>query len=70
MKLIVIALGLAALLGACGGAGSGGAAPRNATTTGPAASAVPAVAGTEAPKDYNTGKTAAPSSSPEGYTGY
>ena len=70
MKLFVIALGLAALLEACGGAGSGGATPRNATTTGPAASAVPAAAGTEAPKDYNAGKTAAPSSSPGGYTGY
>ena len=70
MKLFVIALWLAALLDACGGAGSGGAAPRNATTTGPVPTGVPAVAGTEAPKDYNAGKTANPSSSPEGYTGY
>jgi len=68
--MIVIVLGLAALLEACGGAGSGGVAPTNATTTGPGASAVPAVAGTEAPKDYNAGKTANPSSSPEGYYGY
>ena len=68
MKLIVIVL--AALLGACGGAGSGGAAPRNATTTGPVPTAAPAGAGTEAPKDYNGGKTAGPSSSPEGYSGY
>ena len=70
MKLIVIAFALSALLDACGGAGSGGAGPKNATTTAPTVSAVPAVAGTEAPKDYNAGKTANPSSSPEGYTGY
>jgi hypothetical protein len=60
-------LAIAVLLGACGGAGSGGgAAPR---TSGPPASA-PAVAGTEAPKQYDSGKTKDPSASPDDYYGY
>jgi hypothetical protein len=31
------------------------------------ATAAPAVAGTEGPKQYNSGKTANPSASPDGY---
>ena len=66
-KSLVSLLSLAVLLGACGGAGSGGAsAPK--TTTPP--TAVPVVAGTEAPKEYNPGKTADPNASPEDYYGY
>ena len=67
---IVTAFALATVLGACGGAGAGGAAPQTAPTTVPAKTAVPAVAGTEAPKDYGPGKTANPSASPEEYSGY
>jgi hypothetical protein len=63
-KMLVGLLSLAVLLGACGGAGSGGStAPKTAT-------AVPVVAGTEAPKEYNPGKTADPNASPEDYYGY
>jgi hypothetical protein len=51
------------LLSACGGAGSGGTTPKPAAP----GTSVPAVAGTEQPKDYpKTG----PSASPEGYYGY
>jgi len=68
--MTISALVLAALLGACGAAGAGGAAPQQASTTGPVPTAAPAVAGTEAPKEYNAGKTANPSASPGGYDGY
>ena len=67
---IAAAFVLATVLGACGGAGAGGAAPQTAPTTVPAKTAVPVVAGTEAPKDYSQRKTANPSSSPEEYYGY
>ena len=67
---IVAVLVLATVLAACGGAGAGGAAPQTAPTTVPAKTAVPAVAGTEPPKDYGPGKTANPSSSPDEYFGY
>lgn len=50
-------LAVAVLLAACGGAGSGGAT-------------APTKAGTEQPKQYDQGKTAAPSGSPDGYYGY
>ena len=70
MRKTIIALVLAALLSACGGAGAGTGAPQKVTTTGPAATATPAVAGTEAPKQYPAGKTASPSSSPDDYMGY
>jgi len=66
-KSLVSLLLLAAALGACGGAGSGGpAAPKTSTPP----SAAPVVAGTEEPKQYNPGKTADPSASPEDYYGY
>lgn len=62
-KLRVSLLGLVVVLSACGGAGSGGTTPK---PTAPGAS-VPAVAGTEQPKDYpKTG----PSASPDPYYGY
>lgn len=64
MKKLLTAFALAAVLGACGGAGAGGAAPTG-TKTG--ATTVPIVAGTEAPKEY---KTPAPSGSPDDYYGY
>ena len=70
MKRRVSVLALAALLSACGGAGAGGTVPQTAQTSAPANTAKPAVAGTEAPKEYNPGKTAAPSSSPDDYMGY
>ena len=63
-KLFVIGFGLAAVLSACGGAGAGGAAPQTVQTAAPATTAnaaPPAVAGTEAPKQYDTGKTPSPS---------
>lgn len=63
-------LAFAALLSACGGAGAGGTTPQKGQTTASAATAVPVVAGTEAPKQYNPGKTADPSSSPDDYYGY
>jgi hypothetical protein len=63
------ALALAALLSACGGAGAGDA-PAYRPTVAPAATAVPVVAGTEQPKQYNPGKTADPNASPEDYVGY
>lgn len=66
-KSLVSLLLLVAALGACGGAGSGGAAAPK-TSTPPTAS--PVVAGTEEPKQYNPGKTADPSASPEDYYGY
>ena len=66
----MIVLAGAVLLSACGGAGAGGAGPQTAPTTAPAKTSVPVVAGTEAPKEYNAGKTAAPSSSPDDYYGY
>ena len=65
-KTLVALLSVAVLLGACGGAGSGGAAPTSAAPP----TAVPVVAGTEAPKEYNPGKTADPNASPEDYYGY
>ncbi len=66
-KTLVGLLSLAVVLGACGGAGSGGAtAPKTAAPQ----TAVPVVAGTEAPKEYNPGKTADPNASPEDYYGY
>jgi ABC-type glycerol-3-phosphate transport system substrate-binding protein len=64
MRMLVTALALATLLAACGGAGAGGSTPPGAKTT------APVVAGTEAPKEYNPGKTASPSSSPDDYYGY
>ena len=65
-KTLVGLLSLAVLLGACGGAGSGGAtAPKTNAPT-----AAPVVAGTDAPKQYNPGKTADPSSSADPYYGY
>ena len=67
MKKAISGLVLAALLAACGGAG--GATPQRVTTTAATTSA-PAVAGTEAPKEYPAGKTANPSSSPDDYMGY
>ena len=68
MKTTLIGLlSLAVLLGACGGAGSGGAAGPKTTTP---ATAAPVVAGTDAPKEYNPGKTADPNASPEDYYGY
>jgi hypothetical protein len=64
-KTLVSLLSLAVLLGACGGAGSGGAtAPKTS-----APSAAPVVAGTDAPKEYNPGKTMDPSATPD-YYGY
>ncbi len=66
----MIVLAFAALLSACGGAGAGGTVPQKVQTTGPAGTSVPVVAGTEAPKEYNPGKTANPSSSPADYFGY
>jgi ABC-type transport system substrate-binding protein len=63
-KTRVSLLAFAMLLGACGGAGSGGTTP---TSAAPATSA-PAVAGTEEPKQYNPGKTPSPSASD--YYGY
>lgn len=67
MKTFATVLALAAVLSACGGAGAGGAAPQ---TSVPAKTAVPVVAGTEAPKEYNPGKTADPMASPDDYYGY
>ena len=67
-RTLVTVLVCGALLSACGGAGAGGTAPQKAQTTAPAATAVPVVGGTEAPKEY-PGKTANPSSSPDGYYG-
>lgn len=64
MKRLVTALTLAAMLSACGGAGAGGAAP---SPTRAVITAAPAVAGTEAPKEYKTPK---PSGSPDDYIGY
>jgi hypothetical protein len=62
-KLRVSLLVFIVLLSACGGAGSGGTTPKPAAP----GTSVPAVAGTEQPKDYpKTG----PSASPEGYYGY
>jgi hypothetical protein len=63
----MITIVLASVLAACGSAGSGGSTPRSSE---PAKTATPAVAGTEAPKDYNTGKTPKPSGSPDDYMGY
>jgi hypothetical protein len=65
-KLRVRLLAFAVLLTACGGAGSGGTAPQPAQTMATATAAT-AVAGTEEPKQYNSGKTANPSASPDGY---
>ena len=70
MKTLGSVLALAALLSACGGAGAGGTVPQTAQTSAPAKMSGPAVAGTEAPKDYNPGNTANPSSSPDEYYGY
>ena len=70
MKTLVSVLALAGLLSACGGAGAGGTVPRTAETSAQGKTAAPAVAGTEAPKEYNPGKTANPSSSPDEYMGY
>ena len=67
MKKAISGLVLAALLAACGGAGGG--TPQRVTTTA-ATTTAPAVAGTEAPKEYPAGKTANPSSSPDDYMGY
>lgn len=65
MIKVAALLTFAVLLGACGGAGAGGAAPSPTRAAG--ATQVPAVAGTEAPKDYQTPK---PSGSPDDYYGY
>jgi len=60
-------LSLAAVLGACSGAGSGGAtAPQTSTPP----TAAPVVAGTDEPKQYDPGKTKDPTASPEDYYGY
>ena len=59
MKTLIAALAFATVLSACGGAGAGGAAP---SQTRSAATAVPAVVGTDVPKEY---KTPAPSGSPD-----
>ena len=67
---IAAVLVLATVLSACGGAGAGGAAPQTTPTTVAPKTTVPAVAGTEAPKDYSPGKTANPSASPDEYFGY
>jgi hypothetical protein len=57
-------LALATVLGACGGAGSGGTtAPQTSTPP----TAAPVVAGTEQPKQYDYGKTKDPSASPDDY---
>jgi hypothetical protein len=64
MKFMIV---IVLVLAACGSAGSGGSTPRSSD---PAKTATPAVAGTEAPKDYNTGKTPKPSGSPDDYIGY
>jgi hypothetical protein len=62
-KLRVSLLVSVVLLSACGGAGSGGTTPKPAAP----GTSVPAVAGTEQPKDYpKTG----PSASPDPYYGY
>ena len=58
-KLFVIGFGVAAVLSACGGGGAGGTAPQTVQTTTPAYTVPPAVAGTEAPKQY-PGKTSSP----------
>ena len=64
---LVILLSLATVLGACGGAGSGGAtAPQTSTPP----TVAPVVAGTEEPKQYDYGKTKDPSASPGDYYGY
>ena len=65
-KSLVSLLLLGAALGACGGAGSGGGA---APTTATPPTTAPVVAGTEEPKQYNPGKTADPSATPD-YYGY
>jgi hypothetical protein len=66
-KICVSLLSLAAVLGACAGAGSGGGtAPQTSTPP----TAAPVVAGTEAPKQYDPGKTKDPSASAEDYYGY
>ena len=73
MKTLGSVLALAALLSACGGAGAGGTVPQTGLTSAPAKTAntsAPAVAGTEAPKEYDYGKTPKPSSSPDEYMGY
>jgi len=66
-KTLVTMLAFGALLSACGGAGAGGTTPQKAQPTAPAGTSVPAAAETEAPKQYDYGKTATPSSSPNGY---
>ncbi|HEY8648951.1 MAG TPA: hypothetical protein VIM50_06190 [Candidatus Limnocylindria bacterium] len=67
---LVTMLAFAALLGACGGAGAGGTVPQTTQTTAPTGTSVPVVADTAAPKQYDPGKTANPSSSPADYYGY
>ena len=62
-KTLVSLLSVALVLSGCGGAGAG---PSPASIQ---PSAAPAVAGTEEPKQYNPGKTADPSASPD-YYGY
>ncbi len=69
MKTLGSVLALAALLSACGGAGAGGTAPQTAQTPAPAKTSA-AGAGTEAPKEYDYGKTPKSSSSPDEYMGY
>jgi hypothetical protein len=66
-KTLVSLVSVAVLLGACGGAGSGGAGAPKASTP---PTTVPVVAGTEEPRQYNPGKTADPSASPDDYYGY
>jgi hypothetical protein len=65
-KSLVSLFVIASALGACGGAGSGGAA---APVTSSPPSAAPIVAGTQEPKPYPGGKTADPNASPD-YYGY
>lgn len=63
-KTLACLFAVAVVLGACGGAGSGGTIP---TGNAPPATNAPGVAGTEEPKPY-PGKTASPSASdPYGY---
>ncbi len=66
MKKLLTMFALAGVLSACGGTGAGGATPQPSA---PAKTAVPAVAGSEAPKDYGK-QTPKPSGSPDDYYGY
>jgi len=63
----VIGTGASGVVAALSGCTTGGAsAPKTSTPP----TAAPVVAGTEEPKQYNPGKTADPSASPDDYYGY